>query len=232
MKPCYQHGGITIYHGDAQEIVPSLAKPGLLLTDPPWGINANTDSSRFSPPASGWWDNADRSTQQHNEKGLIEGDQQPFDPSHLLSLKCPTILWGGHCFADRLPPSAGWLVWDKRKGIEDANWPLSEGELAWTNVCKGVRFFRHRWMGLVRESEQGEHHHPTQKPVALMKWCLLRYHKKGAVLDPYMGSGATLVACKALGIPAIGIELKERHCGIAVHRLSQEVLPLSEPANG
>lgn len=225
-EPYYQSGGITIYCGDAREIVPALDSKALCLTDPPWGISANTDTSRFAVSASGWWKNADRSTQQRNGDKGVRGDDVPFDPVHLLRFE-KLIVWGGHCFADQLPPSAGWLVWDKRKGIEDCSWPLSEGELAWTNTCKGVRFFRHRWMGLVRESEQGEHYHPTQKPVALMRWCIEKYAGGRTVIDPYMGAGATLRAAKDLGVPAVGIELEEKYAEIAVKRLAQEVLPFA-----
>lgn len=226
MKPYYEHGGITIYHGDCREVLPELERAALLLTDPPWGVRANTDSSRFSTPASDWWSNADRSTQQRNGGAPVHGDDATFDPSHLLGIADRSVIWGGHCFADKLPPSPGWVVWDKRHGIEDAAWPLGEGELAWTDACRAVRIFRHRWMGLVRESEQGRHLHPTQKPVALMAWCIDRWSSPGdVILDPYLGSGPTLRAAKDLGRKAIGIEIEERYCEVAVKRLAQEVLP-------
>ena len=85
--------------------------------------------------------------------------------------------------------------------------------------------FRHRWMGLVRETERGRHDHPTQKPVALMRWCIEKWSKPGGlVTDPYMGSGPTLQAAKETHRRAIGIEIEERYCEIAAQRLSQEVL--------
>lgn len=228
MNPYYEHAGIQIFHGDCREILPGLDRADLLLTDPPWGVSANTDSGRFSPTPAGWWSNADRSTQQRNGGDPVKGDDAPFDPEHLLGVAKRSIVWGGHAFADALPRSPGWLVWDKRKGIEDVDWPLSEAELAWTDVCRGVRIFRHRWMGLVRESEQGQHLHPTQKPVALMAWCIEKWSKPGeTVLDPYIGSGPTLRAAKDLGRKAIGIEIEERYCEIAAKRLAQEVLPFS-----
>lgn len=221
-KPYYQDDAVTIYHGDCREVLPELDPVDLVLTDPPWGTATNCDSSRFSPPATGWWRNADRSLQRHNYCSRMKGDSEPFDPVHLLTVGKAHIIWGGHSFANRLPPSPGWLVWDKRKGIEDCTWPMSEAELAWTDIGKGIHVFRHRWMGLVRETEQGQHHHPTQKPVSLMIWCLERW--KGLVLDPYMGSGTTLRAAKDLGRKAIGIEIEERYCEIAAQRMAQEAL--------
>lgn len=224
-EPYYERDGVVIYHGDCREIIPSLPRPDLLLSDPPWGVGINTDPSRFTPPAAAWWGNADRSTQQRNGGAPVAGDDEPFDPGHLIGLARRSVLWGGHCFADKLPPSPGWLVWDKRKGIEDCGWPMSEGELAWTDACRGVRFFRHRWMGLVRESERGEHYHPTQKPVALMAWCIEKFSRPGdTVLDPYMGAGATVLAARDAGRSVVGIELEERYCEIAAKRLAQGVL--------
>ena len=85
---------------------------------------------------------------------------------------------------------------------------MSEAELAWTNLGKGVRIFRHRWFGLIRDSERGEHFHPTQKPVAMMRWIIEKWTRIGdLVLDPYCGSGPTLLACAESGRGGIGIEI-------------------------
>jgi site-specific DNA-methyltransferase (adenine-specific) len=104
-------------------------------------------------------------------------------------------------------------------------WPMGECELIWTNLADAVHVFRNRWMGLVRDSEHGEHYHPTQKPVALMRWLIERFTKTGErILDPYMGSGSTLVAAKSVDRRAIGIEIEERYCEIAAKRLAQSVM--------
>ena len=105
-------------------------------------------------------------------------------------------------------------------------WPLGEAELAWSNVIGTTRLFRSLWSGLLRSAEKGEFYHPTQKPVALMEWCLGFLDENDTVLDPFCGSGTTLLAAKNLGRLAIGIEIEPRYCEIAVKRLRQEVLPL------
>ena len=225
IKPYYDHAGIAIYHGDCREILPQLEPVDLVLTDPQYGMDTNVDNTRFRPKSRDkWWRNS--VNRNHLQTRMpVYGDDKPFDPTHLLQFP-KLITWGANHYSSRLPDSGGWFVWDKRKGIEDANWPLSEAELAWTNVCNGVRMFRHRWFGIVRESDQGQHYHPTQKPVALMSWCIQRVADSNLILDPYMGSGTTLRAAKDLGRKAIGIEIEEKYCEIAARRMSQEVLAL------
>jgi len=221
LKPYYEHGGITIYHGDCREIAPTVDR-ACVVTDPPYGIGYNTNSQRFTRAASPWWSNVDSSLVTNAPR--VVGDKQPFDPAPWVS--GPAILWGANHYADKLAASGGWLVWDKRLGIEnmaEKGWPMSEAELAWTNVRGSVRVFRNLWSGLLRSEEKGEHYHPTQKPLALMKWCL-GFAPEGAVLDPFMGSGTTLRAAKDMGRKAIGIEIEERYCEIAAKRLAQEIL--------
>jgi DNA modification methylase len=104
---------------------------------------------------------------------------------------------------------------------------LSEAELAWTNLANGIRVYRHKWFGLVRDSEIHYHVHPTQKPVALMRWIIERYTSPGdLVLDPYMGSGPVARACLDTRRRYIGIEIEEQYCAVAVQRLQQSALPL------
>lgn len=222
MKPYYEHAGITIYHADCAECVPF--GPVVLLTDPPYGIDYDGNSQRFTRNASPWWKEVDNS--KVRDGGRVHGDAAPFNPAPWL--KWPAIMWGANHYADKLPVSGGWLVWDKRLGAEDMadkGWPLSEAELAWSNVRGSVRVFRNLWSGLLRSAEKGEHYHPTQKPVELMQWCI-GFLPEGPVFDPFMGSGTTLVAAKNVGRKAIGIEIEERYCEIAARRLSQEVMDL------
>jgi DNA modification methylase len=138
----------------------------------------------------------------------------------------PSILWGANHYASKLPDAKGWLAWDKatKNGLDLKQ---AEIEFAWTNCVSRPKGFRHMWSGAFKASERGERYHPTQKPVALMAWCLsLLPQTDAAILDPYMGSGPTLIAAKETGRRAIGIEIEERYCEIAAKRLSQEVLPL------
>ena len=211
VKPYYDDDGCTIYHGDCREILPKLAFD-CILTDPPYGLGWNPDNRRFTSKGGDWW-------REH-------ADDRPFDPSHLLDWPC--VLWGANHYASRLPDSAGWLVWDKRAGLEGMGdkWPMSEAELAWTHVQGRGSTCRMRWSGMIRPIEEKPRWHPTQKPVGLMRWCLERLD--GVACDPYMGSGTTLRAAKDLGRKAIGIEIEERYCEIAAKRLAQEVLPFAE----
>lgn len=223
VTPYYEDDGTVIYHGDCREVLPQLGRGlDLLLADPPYGQGVRVDSRRFSVPASAWWGNTDRSGVPRHRP--VAADNEPFDPSHLLGYS-KAILWGAQWYAPRLPARGGWLVWDKRRGIEDIDWPLSEAELAWRSWADGVRVFRHRWFGLIRDSERGLHLHPTQKPVALMEWCIGLAGRIERVIDPYMGSGPIIEAARRLGVNAVGIELDEAYCEVAARRLDQGVLP-------
>lgn len=234
MKPYYEHGGITIYHGDCREILPTLEPNAMLLCDPPYGSGLSVDyADRFSPQAGSdrWWKTTDRKLNVRHTP--VHGDDEPFDPAHLLAYPASArVLWGGNWYASKLSDRGGWWIWDKRNGkrdVSDAEWPMSEAELAWTDIGKGTRVFRHTWFGLIRDSEHGEHFHPTQKPAALMAWCMKMSKTDGLVIDPYAGSGPTLAAAKALHRRAIGIETEEKYCEIAAKRLSQEVLQFTSP---
>ena len=209
MTPYYADDHVTLYHARWEDVPPDLLRAAVLVTDPPYGIALNPIRSRFS---------------------RIEGDRMPFDPKPLLDLGLPSVLFGANHYASRLPDSPGWLVWDKREGITSNL--QADVELAWTTVASVARMFSLYWNGgggKAKEAgqEQGGEPslHPTQKPVALMRWVLQRC-PEGTILDPYAGSGTTLVAAKSLNRKAIGVECVERYCEVAAKRLSQEVLGL------
>jgi DNA modification methylase len=217
--PYYEKDGITIYCGDCREILPQLELSGLplLLTDPPYGINLDTNyKSNQRGPLAGC-----------NDYPRIYSDDKPFEPNFLFGFE-KVFIWGAQYFADKLPPSGKWLVWDKRDGIAIND--QADCELAW---CKGAsgnvpRIFRHLWNGMLKDSERDKRRvHPTQKPIALMKWCIGHYYAYNQIVDPFMGSGTTLLAAKELIHKSIGIEISEKYCAIAVKRLSQEVMNLN-----
>jgi site-specific DNA-methyltransferase (adenine-specific) len=203
--PYYSDDHCTIYHGDCREILPTITAD-VVVTDPPYGISLDTSSRCAWLP----------------DHEPVAGDDAPFDPAPILALGLPTILWGANHFASRLPDVRGWLAWDKatKNGLDLKQ---AEVEFAWSNVTTRPKCFRHMWSGAYRDSERGTRYHPTQKPVALMAWCI-SLCPDGTVLDPFIGSGPTLRAAKDLGRKAIGIELDERYCEIAARRLGQEVL--------
>lgn len=214
MKPYYEASGIVIYCGDCREVLPTLdlSPDAFVCTDPPYGISYSP-----SPGGKGWCKG-----KVFSGNNLVRGDEGPFDPSHLLGFE-RLVLWGGNHYADKLPASPSWLVWDKRDGNPSND--FADCELAWSNLGGVARVFRHLWNGAFRASEKGiERQHPTQKPEVLMRWCL-SFAPEGIVIDPYNGSGTTLRAAKDLGRKAIGIDIEERWCEVAARRCSQEVLP-------
>ena len=221
--PYYEQDGITIYHADCRDILP-LLEPGsvdLVLTDPPYGDAHDTDYTRFT---GGIRHTSGRELFRGTHKE-IANDSEPFDPSPLLELGREQIVFGANRFSDSLP-CGSWIVWDKRtpsgsKGV------MSDAEVAWFSRGRGVYVHAHTWDGFNRATERGTVLHPTQKPVALMRWIIERWTKPSdLILDPYMGSGPVARACADTGRRYIGIELEERYCEIAAKRLQQSVLPM------
>ena len=210
MTPYYQEDGITIYHGDCREILPSLGRFDLLLTDPPYGIGDRWAKSALvgKNGSSRLWG-----------KGDTWDDAPPDEATILQAIDSgeSSILWGGNYFV--LPPSRCWLVWDKVQKFTGA-----DAELAWTNLDDPVRVFRLSRIDAYMNQASEIKTHPTQKPIALMLWCLSHVPDARTVLDPFMGSGTTLVACKRNHLTAVGIEREERYCEMAVERLRQKVL--------
>ena len=105
-------------------------------------------------------------------------------------------------------------MWDKENGDNQ----FADCELAWTNLDKPIRIKRHMWNGMLRKGKEYRWQHPTQKPVSLIVWCI-SFLSDGTILDPFLGSGTTLVACKELNRNGIGIEISPKYCEIAKKRL-------------
>ena len=220
-KPFYEDGSVTIYHGDCREIAPSLEGDFALVSDPPYGMGWNTDSTRFTGGQH------IRGTGR-KDWAEIHGDTEPFDPSPWLGYPA-VVLWGFNHFAQAVPAGTV-LVWIKKADHLFGTF-LSDCELAWMKGGHGVYAHRKQFPPPSRMSENnGKVAHPTQKPLSLMRWSIERTGTDLPVLDPFMGSGTTLRAAKDLGRKAIGIELEERYCEIAAERCSQEVLDLGAAA--
>jgi site-specific DNA-methyltransferase (adenine-specific) len=210
---------IDLRLGDCLEILPTLEAGSVdaVVTDAPYGIDHKSGRN-----TGGKWHNV-------KHQGVrIYGDDRPFDPAHILSLGVPIVMWGANFYSDRLP-GGGWLVWNKRLGIEEMKFNRSDAELAYISGKKTVKTFHYMWHGICREDEIGFHDHPTQKPVKLMLWCFRQLGLKegDTVLDPYMGSGTTGVACVRAGLNFIGIEIDPGYFAIAQKRIAAEQAKMS-----
>lgn len=211
---------VSLHLGDCLEILKEIPTGTIqaVVTDPPYGISYDASHDKY---------------QNGIKRDDADWDIEPFDPSPILALGKPTIMWGGNCFASRLPDHAGWLCWVKTMR-NDADVRQADMELAWTNCIRRSRTFRHLWVGAYRDSENGIRNvHPTQKPIALMKWCINLISKPGdTILDPYMGSATTGVAAIKMGRNFIGIERDAGYFAIAERRMAeaQMQLPLLEVA--
>ena len=192
-------GNAELWHGDARDVLPFLPKVDAVVTDPPYGIGK---------------DGQQKSTGLHGGRKGYEflgwDIRRPSKETFALILGAANqhIIWGGNYFADLLPPSSKWLVWDKGQRINQ-----SDGELAWTSFDGALRIHTQNRVALMQDGAE----HPTQKPFGLMCWCVNM--TTGAVLDPFMGSGTTGVACMNLGRRFIGIELERRYFDIAARRI-------------
>lgn len=214
-------GDCTLYLADCLEVLPNLGTVDAVVTDPPYGIDFDCSKKRTRKSAfsMGITPLADRRWKK------IAGDDRPFDPTPWIQFGT-VILWGGNHFADGLPSSSCWLVWDKKVDTTPDN--FSDCELAWTNLPGVVKKFSHLWRGMVRAGKEnisnGPKLHPFQKPEALMSWCLslCKLERVAVVLDPYMGSGTTGVACVKHGLRFIGVEVDPEHYETALLRIQRE----------
>jgi DNA modification methylase len=192
-------GDCTLYEGDCMAVMPTLGKVAAILTDPPYGIGAAKSGAQSSIRDSAKWVKKDWDDERPS--------REVFEAINAISWQ--SIIWGGNYFADMLPRSMGWLSW--RKPEAETGFSLADIELAWTSLK-----IASRQKTLPRRDG---HQHPTQKPVALMRWCLGFLPNAETILDPFMGSGTTGVACVKEGRKFIGIELDPDYFDIACKRI-------------
>lgn len=218
-------GDCRLILGDCREILSGLDGFDAVVSDPPYGVALNTDNGRFS----GGHNPGKRAVGSGTANGRgIVGDDRPFDPRHLLALPGDKVIWGWNNFPDLLPKGAC-LVWLKRNDGAFGSF-LSDAELAWLSRGTGVYCRR----DLTNNAITNERLHPTQKPVGLMEWCLDFLPKATCILDPYMGSGSTGVACVQKGRRFIGVEIDPGYFDAACRRIDAAVraprLFVDEPA--
>jgi site-specific DNA-methyltransferase (adenine-specific)/modification methylase len=196
-------GDCTLYLGDCLEVMPALGKVDAVVTDPPYGI--------------GW-----KPRVNHQDQKWV--DKINFDIRSFLVGRYH-LIWGGQYFADKLPVKEGWLTWCKRplEGFENDLRSYATTELAWRDWGK-PRFKCIVWDGGKRAGDPSNRTfcHPSQKPIELMEWCIKSVPSDAeTILDPFMGSGTTLVACAKLGRKGIGIELDPDYFEIACKRVQE-----------
>lgn len=210
-KPYYSQDGITIYHGDCREILPHLPKVDLVLTDPPYNVNFGGKSAKHTI---------------RNNQGYISGDSDigPTVIKQALQYQDTLIVFPGIrlMFDYPKPTDVGCVYCPSGAGV---------GPWGFVNYHPFLCYGKRSTIGSHPLSFQSfdtadKCGHPCPKPTKRMKWCINLIPNSNLILDPFMGSGTTLVAAKQLHRKAIGIEIEEKYCKIAVKRLGQGVLPL------
>ena len=210
-------GSATLYLGDCAEILPMLDKVDAVITDPPYGINENSNKIKSRQKREG---GNSKALANQRDYGDFDWDKAP-PPNELIELIRTKgqyqAFFGGNYFT--LPPTSCWLVWDKLNGDND----FADCELAWTNWPKAVRRLQWRWNGMIRQGNE-ERFHPTQKPLGVMKWVIDLCPKSNTILDPFMGSGTTGVAAVQMGKSFIGIEREKSYFDVACERIEKAQL--------
>ena len=213
MTPDYQCEGVTLYCGDCLDILPTLEAGSVdaVVTDPPYGLGniMTKDRTKNSCWTNPGWD------------GGLKWDATTCDQAieACAALGVPACIWGGNNYP--LPPNRGWFVWDKK---QPDTWSSGQCELAWTNIARPNRVYR--MAQCEAHGEMRPKQHPTQKPVSLIAWCMrmMRLPEAGVtILDPFMGSGTTGVACINTGRRFIGIEKEPKYFEIAVKRIEAAI---------
>ena len=194
-------GDCRLLLGDCLPVMRQLPNVDAVLTDPPYGIGR--DGQKKTTGGNG-------GRKAYEFKGWDEVRPSDATFAEILKIAPHQIIWGGNYFADLLPPTGQWLVWDKGQRINQ-----SDGELAWTSRRGALRIFELNRVALMTDGAV----HPTQKPVDLMLWCLGFLNACPTILDPFMGSGTTGVACIKRGHRFIGIEADPEYFDIACERI-------------
>lgn len=208
---------IELLQGDCMEYMATLEDNAfdLALVDPPYGIEVQKQRLNSDRKTAKW-----RNPTKYEYKTF--DDSLPPTKEYFSELKRVSknqIIWGANYFTDHLPPSKGWIVWDKKADIKEH---LSMCELAFSSFDKKCNKFEFLWAGF-KKAVQETRIHPTQKPVKLYEWLLANYAEKGQkILDTHLGSGSSAIAAHYGGFDFVGIELDEDYYKAAKERFSSE----------
>lgn len=227
MKPYYEHAGITLYHGDSRDVLPTITGPvDLLLTDPPYGIEYKSSHRTVRTDVSAAIANDDSLVVVRDVLELAESLLANNRHAYWFASLDETLSEACACAPKGIEVRRT-LVWDKQ------NWGMGDLECDYGQQCeaiihgtKGKRVLNPpRPASLLSYSRESgaTWFHPTPKPVELMKFLILKSTQPGElVLDPFAGGGASLVAAKALGRRAIGVEFEEKYCELIAERLNTD----------
>lgn len=215
-KPYYARENVTLWHGDCRELlgagVVSTAGLDAVVTDPPYGIKSVKKDSGLM---AGVWRNSVAKKRIYKP---VQGDDKDIDLDWLRTLAPRVIVWGAEHFKSGIPPSGRLLIWDKRGGMASNN--FADAEVAWDSHDGATRLISHRQAGMLNAGYGDvERFHPNQKPLTVERWRLLVCKKIASLIDPYAGSGTTLVAAAERQMTAIGIEYEEPYCEAIAKRL-------------
>ena len=199
-------GGQRLILGDCMKVMTLIGRFDAVVTDPPYGIGIS--GQKFSKTKTGG-----QLRKFHEDKEWDKSSPSEDFFVEILNKSEKHIIWGGNYFCDKLPITKGWLVWYKAQ----TGLTMSDAELAWTSIDMVLRHITMHRGSMWRDGSE----HPTQKPIALMEWCLSFLPNATTILDPFMGSGTTLVACKRMGRAGTGIELDKDYWEIACRRVEE-----------
>ncbi len=213
-----------IIHGDCLGIMKQMPDNciDLVLTDPPYGIGVDVTMNKQGGKQYGNAAAPKRFYEATNWDDSIPS-KEIFDEIFRVSKN--QIIFGGNYFAEYLKNSPCWIVWDKNNG--DNN--FADCELAWTSFKSAVRKFKYTWNGMIQENmaDKEYRHHPTQKPLQLMEFCISKYSEEGqTILDPFAGSCTTAIAAENLKRKWICIEREEKYFKIGQERIASMTAPL------
>lgn len=200
----------TLHHADCYDLLPIEADA--VVSDPPYGIAYKKGEGGGRGAYSGM------AVKRNIES--IQGDDEPFDPTPWLNYP-NVILWGANHYAQRLPHGR-WIAWNKLGDKEPWD-SFSDVEFAWQNGRGKDRIVSHLWKGLCQAGANEKRSHPTQKPLAIMRWCVGLLPDVQTIVDPFMGSGTTGVACVQSGVNFIGVEKDAKYFRIAAERIRREL---------